>query len=434
MNELPNTLTRLQAMLASGEIKPDEAARAQEHRFNALGTKVGCVVQAFAPRWSPSGPLAGIGLAHKDVFSLEGRQPGEGHDTGKSAPGLFPATCISRLDKSGAANLGALFMTEYACGATAENTKLPPCFNPVHRDLALGGSSGGSGAAVASGMVYASLCTDTAGSVRIPAMTCGVMGLKTTHGLVSLDGVGALAPSLDSVGVISRSARDAQAVLEVISDSHLLCPAKDDLRIMTWLPDDELHQAISQVLKKFMREQAVSDTMDRLPHEKDANRLLTTILAWEVAQIHRTSLQRGTANRQVTDLGLLGAAMPVSWYESAIRQRPAWLERFIKDTMPDCDVLLMPAHGQPLPMAKQVYLQSPDFDARSLLSLHRFMGFVNYLGLPALVMPIGMDDRGFPVSVQAVAKPYHERTLLKFALNAEACLFGQDGIPSLTNL
>jgi len=434
MDKLANTLTRLQAMLANGEIRLEDTARAQENRFRDLAPKVGCVTQSFTPHWSSNGPLAGIGLAHKDVFSLKDFQPGEGHDRGRSTPGLPTAPCISRLDNSGAANLGTLFMTEYACGATAENVQLPPCFNPVDRDLALGGSSGGSSAAVASGMVYASLCTDTAGSVRIPAFTCGMMGLKTTHGLISLEGVGALAPSLDSVGVISRSARDTQVVLDVISNNHLLCPAQEQLRIKSWLPENELHPVITTVLKRFMNDQSLVGTLDILPHEKEASRLLTTVLAWEVAQIHHVSLQKGTSNRQVTDLGLLGAAMPVAWYETAIRLRPSLLERFVKDAMLDCDVLLIPAHGQPLPMARQVYQQSPDFDAKSLLSMHRFMGFVNYLGLPALVMPIGNDDRGYPVSVQAMARPYQERALLKFALSVEQTLFGQDGIPSITNL
>lgn len=341
---------------------------------------------------------------------------------------------MTRLESSGAANLGTLFMTEYACGSTAENVQLPPCFNPLDREVALGGSSGGSAAAVASGMVYASLCTDTAGSVRIPAFTCGMMGLKTTHGLVPLEGVGALAPSLDSVGIISRSARDAQALLNVIAESHLLRPAPEQLRIKSWFPENELHPDIAQALKPFMDQQGLVAAHDGLAHEKDASRLLTTVLAWEIAQIHRASLQEGTANRQVTDLGLLGAAMPVAWYESAIRLRPHLLEQFVKDAMRDCDVLLLPAHGQPLPLARQVYQQSPEFDAKTLLSLHRYMGFVNYFGLPALVMPIGKDHRGLPVSVQAMARPYQEQALLKFALSVEQALYGQDGIPSITNL
>ena len=438
MNNLPNTLTQLKDMLDLGKISLDQAANAQERRFEKLAPKIGCVTLPLTPHWSSAGPLAGVGLAHKDVFALPNHQPGEGHDRGRAVPGLGAAPCMARLEGSGAANLGTLFMTEYACGATAENVQLQTCFNPLDRELALGGSSGGSGAAVASGMVYASLCTDTAGSVRIPAFTCGMMGLKTTHGLVPLEGVGALAPSLDSVGVISRSALDTLSVLNVIAESHLLRPAPEHLRIKSWFPENDLHPVIAKTLKLFMSQQGAkcpaTGVLDTLPHEKDASRLLTTVLAWEVAQIHRASLQDKTANRQVTDLGLLGASMPVAWYESAIRLRPHLLERFVKDAMLDCDVLLLPAHGQPLPLARQVYQQSPEFDAKSLLSLHRYMGFVNYLGLPALVMPIGKDDRGFPISVQAVGRPYQELALLKFALSVEQALFGQDGIPSINNL
>ena len=434
MRELPNTLTRLQTMLANGDITLQEAGRLQAEQFARRTTKLGCVTHSLTPRWSTDGPLAGIGLAHKDVFQLKDWQPGEGNHKGKAAPGLPPAVCIDRLEKNGAAHLGTLFMTEYACGATAENAQLPPCFNPIDADLVLGGSSGGSGAAVASGATYASLCTDTAGSVRIPAFTCGVMGLKTTHGLVPIDGVGALAPSLDSVGIISRSARDTEAVLDVIVDKGLLRPAPDQLHIKAWLPEAELDPAVTTILKAFLNDHPLTAILATLPHEKEANRLLTVVLAREVYEIHRASLQQGTANRQVTDLGLLGAAMPERWYASAIGERPAMVERFVQDVMRDSDVLLMPAHGLPLPLARRVYQQSPDFDAKSLLSLHRYMGFINYLGLPALVMPIGKDDRGYPVSVQAIAKPYQERSLLKFALSVEQSLFGQNGIPSITNL
>ena len=434
MRELPNTLTRLQAMLANGELTLQEAGRLQEEQFARRTASLGCVTHPLKPCWPAEGPLAGVGLAHKDVFQLKDWQPGEGHHKGKTTPGLPPARCIDRLEQNGAAHLGTLFMTEYACGATAENAQLPPCFNPIDPELVLGGSSGGSGAAVASGAAYASLCTDTAGSVRIPAFTCGVMGLKTTHGLVPLEGVGALAPSLDSVGIISRSARDTQAVLDVIADMDLLRPEPGQLRIKAWLPEAELDPAITKILKAFLNDHPLTAILATLPHEKEANRLLTVVLAREVYEIHRASLQQGTANRQVTDLGLLGAAMPERWYASAIGERPAMVERFVQDVMRDSDVLLMPAHGLPLPLARRVYQQSPDFDAKSLLSLHRYMGFINYLGLPALVMPIGKDDRGYPVSVQAIAKPYQERSLLKFALSVEQSLFGQNGIPSITNL
>ena len=167
-----------------------------------------------SPRVGPAdadGLLAGVPLAHKDAFDtgLHAPRLGGPRATGEPRPA---ASVLRRLAGHGALNLGALAMAEHACGATAENPHAPTLMNPLDSAAAVGGSSSGSAVAVAAGLCPASLGTDTAGSVRMPAATCGLIGLKPTPGRLSAQGVAPLAPTLDTVGVIARDALDAASV------------------------------------------------------------------------------------------------------------------------------------------------------------------------------------------------------------------------------
>src|SRR5690606_17274620 len=156
-------------------------------------------------------PLAGVGMAHKDIFAMRGRLPYCGTPAPVATAGNVTPE-VQRLAQAGATTLAAVGMAEFACGATGESPHLPQPVNPVHPLAAVGGSSSGSGVAVAAGLCYASLGTDTAGSVRIPAATCGIVGFKPGRGVLPNTGTHPLAPSLDTVGVLARSARDAAQV------------------------------------------------------------------------------------------------------------------------------------------------------------------------------------------------------------------------------
>ena len=257
MSALAPTLTGLQRDLRAGALSCDEALSAQRQRLTRLAPRWPCVVQTlsvlgpgFGPDNSPDGgplsspsshplshPLSGIGLAHKDIFETSGRRPGVGHDCGQAAPGVQNAAAIASLERAGASHLASLTMAEYACGATSHNPRFAPLPNPLHARAVVGGSSSGSAVAVACEMAYGALGTDTAGSVRIPAATCGLLGLKTTHGLVSSQGVFALAPSLDGVGLLTRSAADAQQMLAALVPPAQRRPVLAQPRLKAWLPE-----------------------------------------------------------------------------------------------------------------------------------------------------------------------------------------------------
>lgn len=215
---LPDRWVQLQAQIHAGQCTVEQAVQAQIQQAQHVRRQFACVVDTLPSVAPLPGPLAGLVLAHKDIFELQDRLPGCGVQHGQAQPGVKPASAVAALAQAGAIQWASLVMAPHACGATAHNPHFAPCVNPLDPEAAVGGSSSGSAVAVAAGMTYAALGTDTAGSVRIPAASCGLIGLKTTHGAVSTQGCAPLAPSLDSIGVLSRGAEDARQIWQV------LCP------------------------------------------------------------------------------------------------------------------------------------------------------------------------------------------------------------------
>lgn len=422
MTELPATLTGLQQALREGQLSCREALAAQRQRLSQLDAQFHCVVQTLPDDPAPvaTGPLAGIGLAHKDIFNLANWRPGAGHDRGAAEPGLVPAAAIARLQSRGAAALATLSMAEYACGATGENIRLGRPVNPLMAQAVVGGSSGGSAVAVAGGMTYGSLGTDTAGSVRIPAATCALLGLKTTHGLISTQGVQPLAPSLDSVGILSRSAGDAAQLLGAVADPALLRPvASGPLRVKAWLPDAGLHNGVAMALEAFARQCGVTALISQWPDFQNVTQLSEIVLHAEAARTHRSALLDGSASAAVEAVALAGLALPSDWYRAALADRARRTQAFVQAHLSEHDLLILPALPDPVPDWTSVTPGHPDFQVRRLLGLHRYMAFVNYLGCPSLVLPIACDARGLPISAQVIARPFHERSLLAWSATVE---------------
>lgn len=431
MTDLPPTLTGLQDALARGQCSPREALHAQRERLRRKERNLHCVVRELpdAPIAGAGGPLLGIGLGHKDIFDLADWRPGLGRDRGGAAPGTVPATAVARLAGRGASLLASLTMAEYACGATGENSFFPRCVNPLRPAAAVGGSSSGSAVAVASEMVYGSLGTDTAGSVRMPAATCGLVGLKTTHGLIPTKGAHPLAPSLDSVGILARSAADAVQLLEATAEPGLLRAVDAaPLRVKVWWPEGDLHPDVAAALEPLVKGGYVAQQVEDLPEFAAATQLAELVLHSEAASTHRAALLDGTASAAVQAVALSGLAIPDDWYTAALADRARRCRAFVDAHLREHQMLLLPALPEPVPDWQVVAVAGEGFEPRQLLALHRYMGFVNYLGLPALVLPVAADRQGMPISVQLIARPFHERLLLEFAHALERDRFGPEGI------
>jgi len=408
-------------MLLRGEVSCSDALAAQHHQFASGNQKFHTAITTWPVSLdgyneNSLGRLSGIALAHKDIFNTSGRIPGLGHDEGQAVPGTPIAVVLKRLASHGAANIAALTMAEYACGATGYNPNFESCINPLHPDAAVGGSSSGSAVAVAGQMVYASLGTDTVGSVRIPAATCGLHGLKTTHGLIPLDGVYPLAPSLDSVGLLTRNAFDAEQVLHAcVLPGQLRETSHSPFRVKAWIPETGLHRGIERALSDFSNRQSCIERLGTMPEHAVLTQLAEIVLHVEAARTHRAALLDCTASAGVETVALAGLVIPAQWYEAALAIRPHHLRTFVQKHLEKHDILMMPALPEPIPDASKVTTGDAAFDVKKLLGLHRYMGFINYLGLPSLVVPIALDARGLPVSVQLVARPFHELRLLNMA-------------------
>jgi Asp-tRNA(Asn)/Glu-tRNA(Gln) amidotransferase A subunit family amidase len=152
------------------------------------------------------------------------------------------------------------------------------------------------------------------------------------------------------------------------------------------------------------------------------------VLHSEAATTHRAALLDGTASAAVQAVALPGLAIPGDWHAAALADRARRCRAFVDAHLREHQILLLPALAEPVPDWQVVALECERFEPRQLLALYRYMGFVNYLGLPALLLPVAADRQGMPISVQLIARPFHERLLLEFAHALERDRFGPEGI------
>ncbi|MDX3905954.1 MAG: amidase [Pigmentiphaga sp.] len=431
MTELPARAVDLCLAVASGEADPAQVLRSQRQRAAVLDAAFHCVARWHdADGTPPAGPLAGLGLAHKDVFATGDGAMCAGRPQPLDRP-QAPSPALQRLRAAGGVNLAALVMAELGCGATGDNPWAPRPVNPCDARAVVGGSSSGSAVAVASSLAYASLGTDTAGSIRIPAATCGLVGLKPTYGAITREGLQALAPSLDTVGVLARCAADAALVLANAADvpGRAGLPAQDAASLLAALsaprrwhvrhhfPVPVMQGPCGPALAALLDADLYSDCEAvPLPDFAEWTRLARVMLHVEATDTHMALLRQapdsiGPAARAVL---LPGLGVPAIWYREAVAARPAMLAGFLSQALGDADLLLLPAMALGVPDWEAVTPGISRFDRAALDSLHAWMPYANYLGLPAVVFPVGRDAAGRPLCAQAVARPGGEATLLAF--------------------
>lgn len=453
--ELPLTITSLLQQILNGTITVPEALMAQARNISKDAWN--CVVHPFDIRQPTTAgnyqPLTGVGIGYKDMFTLPDWQPFCGAASKPELSGAI-SPLYKKLNRAGSTAIATLAMSEFATSITAQNPYAPLPINPLGNSYAVGGSSSGSAIAVATGMCYASLGSDTAGSIRVPAATCGVFGLKPTNGLLESTGCFPLAPSLDTVGILSRSALDAALLLAIcvgtkkqkqllptlnLTDSsaainNIRLP-EQDVRIgivcnhyiehfnANQANTDALHSIASQFGNSQITYHQVLDLPKRQPQKAEI------VLRTEAAATHyqRLKIKNGGLSSAVRNLILPGIAIPSVWYASALHARQFLRHKFINRYLKNSDILLTPILPQGIPQWDQVHTESNSFDPKAMLAMLSWSSFVNYLGLPAIVFPVGTDSHGAPVSIQAIGRPYSEATLLGFSSRVERKLFGNEG-------
>jgi len=436
------SLTATAAALADGRLSAialtqdrlSAAERSGGTAFVRLRREQATARAAAAPR----GPLYGVPIAHKDMFHRQGEASECGSRILRGYVAPETATVLARLDAAGAVDLGALHMAEFAMSPTGFNAQLGHGHNPWSAEHVPGGSSSGSGVAVASGLVCAALGSDTGGSVRLPAAICGVTGLKPTQHRVSVHGVMPLSPSLDCVGFLAPSARDCARLLSVTAGADPLDPSCMNLPPEDFeagidqalargtaiaVPDlpadapasDEVRRLLADAVESLRAAGATVRTVP-LPDLAELGALCSLVLGAEAASVHRRWLAErpgdyGDQVRRRLERGLL---YPAVRYVDALRLRPVLLRRFLQACLPDdVQALVLPVLPHAVPtIAETTAGSEAEVEAR-FGNFSFWTRAINYLGLPALALPGGFTANGLPNGFQLVGRPCGEAALLR---------------------
>jgi aspartyl-tRNA(Asn)/glutamyl-tRNA(Gln) amidotransferase subunit A len=381
------------------------------------------------------GALAGIPLAHKDMFYRAGRVSNCGSRIRRGWVADSTSTALQRLSEAGALQLGTLNMAEFAYGPTGHNEHWGDCHNPWDVKTIPGGSSSGSGAAVAARLVFGALGSDTGGSVRVPSAVCGLSGLKTTLGRVSRHASMPLCHSLDTIGPLARSAEDCAHLLAAIAGADPRDPAasreevpdyvgalatrtqRPRLGISTAWMESLAHPEVSSAVQEALRVlRSLGRPVNEVPApDVDALSAHCLILMGAESSAHHAQWMRerpGEYSSVVRGRLEVGYAISAAVYLESLRLRGPLLDQFCRTTLADADLYLLPALNVPAPTLEATGPRGGPQMPRLVGELTRLLRWVNYLGLPALVIPCGFDSRGLPIGLQLVGRPFSEPALL----------------------
>lgn len=445
-------MTRYQAIDALRTDDPGiaaEQATATLDLLDTLGRELDAVTQVKRDEainqagGLPAGmPLSGVPLAHKQLFRRKGWIDDGGSPSfeGRIADGT--ATVIGHLDTAGAVDCGRLVTVEYALGVTGHNDWAGTPRNPFNRDYVCGGSSSGSAAVVAAGIVPAALGTDTGGSIRLPAAACGLFGIKPTQGLVSRHGVFPLSASLDTVGPLARTVRDAALVLGAIrghdprDPESVAAPAMDllaeagaglkGLRVgraehhFLTGSDAEVADATDAVIAEMEKLGGV--VVDApTPGIEETNPLNVLLTAVEAARAYGEVVleKHRLMNEQTVMRVLTGYFTSENEYRRLLSIRADWARRVASDLFGDVDLLVTPVWPFLLPTREGSDVGAKPEAAPLVQRIGHNTRPVNFLGLPAITVPTGLDRNGLPMSVQLVGRPYSEPLLVRAATALE---------------
>jgi aspartyl-tRNA(Asn)/glutamyl-tRNA(Gln) amidotransferase subunit A len=378
------------------------------------------------------GSLHGIPIAHKDNIFTQGVRTTAGSKIFSDFIPDHDAEIVSQLNDAGSVTIGKTGLHEFAYGVTSNNPHFGAVRNPWDTERIPGGSSGGSAAAVAAGIIPLASGTDTGGSIRIPASFCGVVGLKPTYDRVSRRGVMPLGLTLDHVGPLARTVRDAGLAFSVLAthSSGYIPPAHADLSGMRiGVPDNFFVENIApDVMLAFRAAVQTAAALGahvtevRLP---DAGAL--NVIGRVVQLAEASGLLAGYLNRRdefgadVLALVEQGRLIPATDYVNAQRARRLLTRDFSKIWM-NLDCLMTPATPMTAPKIGEmsVVFGSLPADVRSAAT--RLARPFNVLGWPALVLPCAFSTEGLPIGLQLIAPPKQEDTLLQAGAALEDAL------------
>jgi aspartyl-tRNA(Asn)/glutamyl-tRNA(Gln) amidotransferase subunit A len=432
------TLSEAADLIRRREISPVDLTRDCLDRIERLDPKLNCFVTLTAERALQEartaeeaigrgdyrGPLHGIPLAYKDLYETQGIRTTAGSKLLLDHIPDADCTAVAKLKAEGAICLGKLNLQQWALGVTNAESYFGPTRNPWDLNRITGGSSGGSGAALAAGLCYGSLGSDTGGSIRVPAALCGIVGLKPTFGRVSTRGVIPLSWSLDHAGPMARTVRDVALLLTHIAGydtgdlNSANVPAYGFMEFLSadvrgWrialahdefiaTSDAEVLIAVREAAKVFEKMGAQVKEIDfsRSRHIREVSRV---ILHSDAAAYHRQRLQDTPDDFMPSLVPRLKRGLEHTAVEYALAKREQQRIKQEFDTFfADYDLMLMPT----TPKAACL------FDDPEAFELARFTAAFNLIGVPALSVPCGFTPTGLPIGLQLIGNYWDEARLL----------------------
>ncbi|MBW4521547.1 MAG: AtzE family amidohydrolase [Scytolyngbya sp. HA4215-MV1] len=384
------------------------------------------------------GPLAGVPFAVKDLFDVAGVTTLAGSKiNAERPPASKDATLVRALKQAGAVLVGALNMDEYAYGFVTENSHYGATRNPHDLQRVAGGSSGGSAAAVAAGLVPLTLGSDTNGSIRVPSAFCGIFGLKPTYGRLSRSGAYPFCSSFDHLGPFARSTRDLALAFDLMQGWDADDPActdrppelclpelsrgVDSIRVaiagdyFTQSAEPEALQAVEKVAKALGASQVVT-----LPEAHRARAAAFLITASEGSNLHLENLRQRPQDFDpaTRDRFLAGALIPATWYLQAQRFR-RWYRDQVRELFEQVDVILAPTTPCVAPLIGQTTMVLDGMEMLTRPNIGLFTQPLSFIGLPIVSVPVHRPGE-LPLGVQVIAAPYNEALTLRVSAYLEA--------------
>src|SRR5207249_1540481 len=434
------TIRELGTRYRRRELSPVEVTRALLARIEKVDTALRAFVtlttdRALAEaraaeealRRGDTRPLLGIPVAHKDIYLTRGVRTTAGSALLADFIPDEDATCVRRWQEAGTVFLGKLMTHEFAFGIQRPGHRFPPARNPWNLDHIPGGSSSGSGAALAAGLVVGATGSDTGGSIRGPAAFCGIVGLKPTYGRVSRAGVLTLSWTLDHTGPMARTVEDCAYLLRATAGHDPADPASSREPVPDYVAplgrgvrglrvgvpreyffegiDPEVEKGFEQALAT-LRQLGASVQDVQIPSIQAAG-AYTAILLAEAFAYHEHDLREHPERfgEILRERMLAGALITASEYVQAQRLR-ARLKADMAAVLRTVDVLATPTSPKPAPTFATVYDPEYGFPRGNT-------GPFNMTGLPALAVPCGFTASGLPISIQITGRPFDETTVLR---------------------
>ncbi len=430
---LDSTISALAPLLKSGHVSPVEVAKAalariaaENPRLNAFLTVTAESALADARRAEIEiskgkyrGPLHGVPISVKDLFHVRGVPTTAGSKILRVTP-RSDSAAVARMRAAGAVLLGKTALHEWAYGVTNNNPHFGPTRNPHDVSRIPGGSSGGSAVAVATGMGFASLGTDTGGSIRIPASLCGITGLKPTFGRVSTQGVIPLGASLDHVGPLVRSVEDAAILFEALTGKRVKDFRQGSRGLRIGVPEyfffENIHADVERAVRAALAELESCGARlvkVRINGAAEANVASRTILLVEALKPHRR--YRARRSEYGADVrGNLETGERVSKKE--LRDARGVRTRFARElagVFERIDVLITPTTPVTAPKIGATTIEIDGHSEELRPGMTRLVRCFNMAGLPAISVPCGRDSVGLPIGMQIVGKRNAEVTVLR---------------------